>query len=1181
MALKITCPHCGNPRRLTPPYPVPGSEVHCESCARTLSITYPVGMVERMRAKGLNFVGEAPPPRPPPPPPPQSISRTAQPINAAALAPRPAGPERTEPLPGLAAPGAGGLRVEQGPRPELLHAREESTAPLRIPLEVLTGEVTGPTAPAMTPPPPPAVPNPSPLSRRSAVGADEVTSVSMGMPPIEGGLGRRERPIEATAPMPPRETEAPPRPEPTMRTEPMRPQVEPPPPAVESPPPVRPPPVAKAPAPAKVRRKSWLLRAAIGLFVLSMLGALAGVGALAGAFAYYGRELPTVEALGQYRPPTVTVVYDDQGRLLGEIYEKRRYVVPLEQIPVPVQNAFIASEDANFWNHGGVDYEGILRAVGRNFAKGRKAQGASTITMQVARNFLLTNEKTYARKIKEIILSHRIEEAFDKKHILYLYLNQIYLGSGAYGVEAAARTYFGKHVQELTLSEAAILAGLPQRPSEYSPHRAWEKARVRQEYVLGQLRDKGYITATEEQRALAEPVNIIERTNEFLLQAPYFTEHIRRYLVDTYGFEKVYNDGLVVDSTCNLDLQKLAQTSLVEGVEHADRRIGWRGPVRQIDPSEIAAWRETQEKKLREEDARATLVVGEPGQGGYAPLPTASTLQKDRIYEGVVVDVAAKHAVVGIGAHQALVPLSWTSWAYKPDPDRSYKGRSLGDLSAALSRGDVVMVRVEALDSEEVENLKGYSAAGPGPFAAARLYQKPDLQGALLAYRIADGAVVSMVGGTDYEGSEYNRATQAQRQVGSTLKPIVYAAAIGTRKFTAGSIVQDAPTVYATTGQKLWKPGNYGEDYLGNITLRRALQMSRNVCTIRVLDEVGLDPVFDLGGRKLRIGYPSPKCSRTHVPREEADRTCKGAVTDSKISGMAWCEYCEPESCPLINLDLMETPPDGSPAKVYCQDEEQDIGGQRWCHSCDVNLRMCDWLPQEDIPSGDRCTDARQDEKGKVWCRSCDLSVGLGSSSLTMVELTRAYSAFATYGKLVEPHWINRVRDRDGTIIEEWKPPEGGWPQVMDAGTAAVGHWLLTEVATGGTAAKSNALGIPVAGKTGTTNDFHDTWFVGYSPKIMAAVWMGYDQPRSMGVSFTGGDISLPVWMNFMKVAAPKGQAGAFAPLPGVEMVPVDESTGRVATGGRAMPMLPGTAPSGSVGEVGQNTTEDLLTGDF
>ena len=467
-------------------------------------------------------------------------------------------------------------------------------------------------------------------------------------------------------------------------------------------------------------------------------------------------------------------------------------------------------------------------------------------------------------------------------------------------------------------------------------------------------------------------------------------------------------------------------------------------------------------------------------------------------------------------------------------------------MSNALKRGDVVTVTLEATNAQEVKNLKGYDKAGPGPFAAARLYQPPSLQGAMFSYRLSDGAVVAMVGGVDFEDSEYNRATQARRQVGSTFKPIVYAAAVGTRQFTAASMVQDAPTVFQTLGDKLWKPGNYGGEYLGNITLRRALQMSRNVCTVRVLDKIGLDPVFELAGPALRIGYNDPVCSRTH---QTVGQECAGSRTPSKVSGYEWCGTAtripsagdEQQVVRKNGQDITV----GEPSMPGVTITEND---GRWCTSCDVNLRVCDWLPIERIPDTDPCVDARKDEKGRTMCRTCDLSMGLGSSSLTMVELARAYSVFATYGKFVEPHYINRVVDRDGTVIEEWTPPGDGWPEVMELPSPG-SPTGCSKCRDGRPAARTNRLGVQVAGKTGTTNDF-DAWFVGYDPEYITAAWVGYDRRgRSASPSPEARPPCRYGWISEGPYRATRGER-RFKEIPGVQWVAIDESTGRAAIGG-------------------------------
>jgi penicillin-binding protein 1A len=603
--------------------------------------------------------------------------------------------------------------------------------------------------------------------------------------------------------------------------------------------------------------------------------------------------------------------------------------------------------------------------------------------------------------------------------------------------------YFGKHVDELDVAEAAMIAGLPQRPSDYSPHRHFDKAKTRQAYTLGQMVDNGYLTQAEADAAAAKPLTIVQRRNEFLLQAPWFTEHIRRYLVETYGEERVLNEGLVVESTCDLDLQKEAQRAVTEGVTGTDEKTGWRGAGETLAEEAIAA-------RLAE--------LGKSLDG---------VVEGER-YAGVVLDVQKKHAIVGLSPEDsAIVPLAWTEWAYKPDPARNSKYRKQDDLTRALKRGDVVRVDIRNRDFRQAKPLEKYTDAGDGPFAAAELYQEPEIQGALYSYRMSDGAVLAMVGGVDFKDTQFNRAIQASRQVGSTFKPIVYAAAIESKKFTAGTIVQDAPIVFNTLKSQLWKPENYGEDYLGDITLRNALSQSRNVVTIRVLDVLRLEPVEAMA---RRLGIESP-------------------------------------------MEL-------------------------------------------------------------------DLSMGLGSSSLKMPELARAYSVFATNGKLIEPHYVNKVTDRDDKVLEQWTKPE--WKQALDPNVAGVMNWLLQDVATSGTAAKAQNLGLHVGGKTGTTNDFHDAWFVGYTPTVLTAVWVGYDQPKSLGASSTGGYTALPIWMDYMADAAPKAEDKPFPVPGGLAWVSIDEKTGRPMQGGRSMPFLPGTAPSGKAVEAGQKTTEDLLnSGEF
>ncbi|MFT5586776.1 MAG: penicillin-binding protein 1A, partial [Cognaticolwellia sp.] len=828
MALKITCPHCTHPHRLTDPYPSAGSEIQCGGCGRALAISYPPGLVERLRAKGARIQGDARaamPPAPPIDPLPSRPTPSARPTEVASTAP----PPRTE--------------------PDVVPTQLRTPAPAPVPA----------AAPA------PRAAAPAPRTARAA----------------------------APAPGKP-----------------------------------------KKPSTGK-KKRGWFARTVRFGLAATLLCGIGGVGTLAGAFWYYGQDLPTLETLETYRPPTVTVVYDRDGELLGEIYEQRRYVVPMKDIPEHVQYAFIAAEDANFENHSGVDLMGIARAMVANLKAGGMAQGASTITQQVARNFLLTKDKKISRKIKEMILATRVEETFTKDRILYLYLNEIYLGSGAYGVEAAARIYFDKHVQDLTLAEAAILAGLPQRPSDYSPHRHWDKAKARQTYVLGQMLDKGFTSRANHDAALKEEIAVVKGENPIRQLAPYYTEHVRRHLVKEYGFDRVYNEGLVVHTTCDLALQQVAQAAVTDHITTQDSLFGWRGPIENLSSTAaIQARRDTQEAAMRDMDQFLT------DNARRNTVPAKSSLRSDERFEAVVISVEPKHAIIGIGSHEAIIPLSWTKWGFEPNTERSWRYRASSDISDTLKVGDVVEVTVATLNAEGEKNLKGYPAAKGR--AAAKLYQSPELQGALLSYDLKTGAVIAMVGGVDIEDSEFNRAIQARRQVGSTFKPIVYATAINEKKFTTGSMVLDAPlTFYDHTRDEMWKPGNYGGDYMGEISLRKGLALSRNVVTVRVLDAIGLQPVYDMA---RNLGIESP-------------------------------------------MEL-------------------------------------------------------------------DLSMGLGSGSITMVEMARAYSVFATYGKKVDPYFIERVEDRDGVVLESHKQVEH--PQVLDPTVAGIVTWLLHEVATAGTGAATN-----------------------------------------------------------------------------------------------------------------------------
>ncbi|HMV66975.1 MAG TPA: transglycosylase domain-containing protein, partial [Myxococcota bacterium] len=893
-----------------------------------------------------------------------------------------------------------------------------------------------------------------------------------------------------------------------------------------------PPPPPKAPRRRRVW--PWLILAAAGG---------------AAAFGWYqydqlASQLPSVEALRGYQPATVTMVYAKDGTLLGEIYEKRRYVLPLEAIPKHVQNAFVAAEDGNFWTHSGVDYWSILRAVRANMTSGRISQGGSTITQQIAKNFLLTADRNFERKIKEAVLSWRIEETYSKEHILYLYLNEIFLGSQAYGVEAAARTFFGKHIQDVTLAEAAILAGLPPRPSDYNPLSNIDAALNRQRYVLERMVALGFVTQAEADAARAEQVHVAPRNNTFLQQTPHFTEYARRYLVERYGEERVLNEGLQVTTTCDPDLQRHAQSVVTNGVARMDERLGLRR-----DAIENLAAEADRAKRIDEHELTMRKQwLAETDPTGRTPLPERSTLTVGRTYPAVITQVSKRWAKVRVGAHEGVVPIAWSTWIYAPDPDQSWKWRQQDDLTrkydfdgdhkvdgAILRAGDVVQVRVEGLNTRD-KKLGGVFAGTPGEkaeLAALRVVQTPEVESAMLSMELGTGAVRAMVGGADFSRSQLNRAVQAYRQVGSTFKPIVYAAAINSKKLTAGSVLLDAElAIVNELTDDVWKPQNYDGRFMGHMTLRKALALSRNVVTVRAMDTV--DPSMRTGvvysfARSLGIGGPpTHKLPPDWVVSPETDHLCP------------WI----PETARMARSCIDRWP--ALPAGVSVQDHKKELATAA---------------------------------PGTWKCRECDLSIALGSASLTMEELARAYAVFGNGGVWLDPYYIEEVRDRDGNVLEKHEAPPP--LQVISPELATIMTWLLEGVVESGTATLAKAeLGMHIAGKTGTTNDEKDVWFVGYTPDVLTAVWVGYDQPRSLGRSSTGGAISLPLWIDYMRVAAPKDKDRPFPEWGKVEWATIDEGTGGRTNGwGRRYPFLEGTLPPMVVAkEEGDPVIEDLAT---
>ncbi len=630
-----------------------------------------------------------------------------------------------------------------------------------------------------------------------------------------------------------------------------------------------------------------------------VVGLLAAIG-FAGFLAWLIHESPSVDTLKDYRPSTTTQVYSDRNELIDSFFAEDRRVVPIAEIPDVVIKAFVAGEDARFFQHEGLDLIGIFRAFVKNMIAGEIVQGGSTITQQVARSLYLSPERTFTRKIREAILAYRIDRYLKKQEILELYLNHIYLGHGAYGIEAASQSYFGKSARSLTLPEAAMLAGLPKAPSRFSPYVNMERARQRQGYVLTRMQEDGYITPAAKDRALKEPVKLISSKPREKV-APYFTENVRRYILEKYGSDALYREGLEVYTTINVEMQRAANEAVERGI--------------------------------REMETREKFTAGE-------------------------------------------------------------------------------------------------------------------LQGALLCMDARTGEIKAMVGGRDYKKSEFNRATQARRRPGSSFKPFVYTAAFD-KGMTPATVILDSPVIFNDSTRGEWKPQNFEHKFFGPTTLRTALTFSRNVVTVKLLQELGLAYVID------------------------------------------------------------------------------------YAHSMGIHSPL-----------------------------TRDLTLALGTSTVTLQEMVRGYGVLANGGKRVEPYFIRKIVDRNGHVLEEQTAQV---EQAIDPRVAFLTTSVLQNVVQEGTGERVKAIGRPVAGKTGTTDDYFDAWFIGYTPSLVAGVWVGFDAEKTMGRSGVGGRAAAPVWLYFMERALKGLPVEVFAAPEGVVFARIDPKTGLLANPGTKDPVfesfLEGTVP--------------------
>ncbi len=777
---------------------------------------------------------------------------------------------------------------------------------------------------------------------------------------------------------------------------------------------------------------------------LCILFSIAAVLAMVAGGVYYyhiSQDLPAITSLRDYQPPVITTVHADNGQKIAEFYKYRRIVLPLTKIPEQLVNAFVDAEDARFFQHTGIDIISVFRAFIKNMTAGEIVQGGSTITQQVAKSFFLSSERTYVRKIKEAILSYRIEKRFSKQDILFLYLNQIYLGHGAYGVEAAAENYFGKTAAELTLAECALLAGLPQAPSRYSPFRFPTRAKNRQIYVLNQMVERGHITADQARTARDMNLDIKPVKSWFQEMTPWYSEYVRQYIMDRYGKEALYYQGLEIHTAVNVDMQEAARQKIEQGLRDLDKRQGYRGPLDHLDLADIEPFL-----------AKQAAAVDQDNSTEPADLIGS-------IVKGVVVDVNDKDetVLVRFAGGRGHIPFSDMTWARKPDPEvawwRPYA--RIKKPSQALAIGDVILVKINELqpvvETEAVREtpleeqaLEEETFAVPTDEKTAdetlataenrvrdydvSLEQTPAAESALICMETGTGLVKAMVGGRDFFQSQFNRAIQARRQPGSAFKPVIYAAALD-KGYTPASMIVDSAIVFEDKEHDFtWKPRNYEERFFGPTLFRKALIKSHNIPTIKILRDIGIDYVIAYAEK---LGITSPL--------------------------------------------------------------------------------------------------------------SRNLSIALGSSGMSPLELIVAYSVFANLGERISPVFITEVLDRDGRVLEKNTAER---VRVIDKDTAFIMTHLLQGVVEQGTGRKVRALNRPAAGKTGTTDNLNDAWFVGYTPDYVTAVWVGFDEEQSLGASETGASAASPIWLAFMQSILADKPVQSFSVPEGVVFSKIDAETG-------------------------------------
>ena len=772
-------------------------------------------------------------------------------------------------------------------------------------------------------------------------------------------------------------------------------------------------------------------------------------------FFYYSTHLPDFKPLKGQHLNAYSIVYSEEDEVVGKFLMENKIPIPYEQIPRSLVLAFVAAEDAEFFQHKGVDYRGIARAMFKNMIAGRIVQGGSTITQQVTKTFFLTPQRSMLRKLKEVAYAFALERTLTKEEILSLYLNNIYLGNGAYGVASAAESYFNKRTEQLNLAEIAMMAGLVKAPSRYSPVNNLKRAKERQAYVLSRMAEVGFITQQQRDQALQTPLKIQTRESAYFSKAPYFTEVIRLQMERKYGKDILYQEGLRIYTTLDLSFQKAAQRAIETGLRELDKRQGFRGPLRTLSSNEL--------NNLPKRKA------------------VLNPLSQNEIFEGVILskDESKKNFTVWVEDRKGILPYADMTWALNIKPTPTFKPQKAKEPSALLKTGDVIYVRIKDASKKDQP-------------VVLSLEQEPIVQGALLCMDPQTGYVRAMVGGRDFSESQFNRAVQSRRQPGSAFKPFIYAAALE-RGYTPSTLLMDSPVEYSDPdGGTYWAPKNYDKTFQGPITFRNALAHSRNVVTVKILEDIGIGYVLKF---LKKFGIESP------IKR--------------------------------------------------------------------------------------------------------DLSIALGTSGVTMPEFTSGFAVFANGGERVKPVFIKKVVTMKGEVLEENFPyvefeekeekeeeedlPLSPTPPVKERVISPQKAFIMTHLLEGvvqhGTGQRAKNLGRPISGKTGTTSDYGDAWFIGYTPSVLTAVWVGFDDKSSLGKDETGARAALPIWVSFMYQALRGTSVESFKVPPGVTLVKVNLETGLPGSGGPQDTVmeafLDGTVPGDRGGQEREGPSSGASAGEM